>query len=108
MMVWNTTSMKRERTERPLRLLFRRQKSTSDLNAKNCAGFGAKEGKGKHMTRREARIGGGIKEIGNKQVPLSTSVAWRGWWAGKTRRPLTECETRDTVPLKNTLMYTRV
>lgn len=35
MMVWKKTSMKRVRTDRPLRLLLRRQKSTSDLNAKN-------------------------------------------------------------------------
>ena len=40
--VWNTPSMKSVRTERPLRLLFRRQKFTSDLNAKNCGSVGEK------------------------------------------------------------------
>lgn len=35
MIVWKTTSIMSVRTDNPRRLLFRRQNSTSDLNAKN-------------------------------------------------------------------------
>ncbi len=70
MMVWKKTSMKRVRTDRPLRLLFRRQKSTSDLNAKNyntATKFSTRAGRGR---------GGGAGEGGSVTVK----------WDGKTAR----------------------
>lgn len=74
--VWKNTSMKRVRTDSPLRLLFRRQKSTSDLKAKNCSlklagrvcvfhGWGERD-KGVRK-RRSGGVGRAGREVGDEK-----------------------------------------